>query len=142
VSELDSKIADAERAVAQARQVTGPVLHTQPWDPKLIVTLSGMLLIFALLVFFLMFYLIRANKRPESVLRVFGTLLIIVVACFLIIVGFGNDQLAPVMGLLGTIAGYLLGRNTISATGDAPLPAVAAPVVMPPALPPPARPNP
>ncbi|MDX1617310.1 MAG: hypothetical protein R3224_00890 [Balneolaceae bacterium] len=37
--------------------------------------------------------------------------LIITAALFLIAAGFSNDQIASALGLLGTIAGYLLGRG-------------------------------
>ena len=36
--------------------------------------------------------------------------LIIISTLFLITAGYSNDQIAPAIGLLGTIAGYLLGR--------------------------------
>ena len=37
--------------------------------------------------------------------------LVITSALFLIAAGFSNNQIASAMGLLGTIAGYLLGRS-------------------------------
>jgi hypothetical protein len=35
---------------------------------------------------------------------------------FLITAGYTSDQIAPMIGLLGTIAGYLLGKSTQGST--------------------------
>jgi biopolymer transport protein ExbB/TolQ len=32
-------------------------------------------------------------------------------AVFLVVAGYTDTQIAPVMGLLGTVAGYLLGKE-------------------------------
>ncbi len=44
--------------------------------------------------------------------------LIIISTLFLITAGYSNNQIAPAVGLLGTIAGYLLGRIHHSNTND------------------------
>jgi hypothetical protein len=46
-----------------------------------------------------------------NVTKLFGVTLIIVTASILIISGFSADEIAPIVGLLGTIAGYLLGKS-------------------------------
>ena len=35
-----------------------------------------------------------------------------VFAIFLVVAGYSDQQIAPVIGLLGTIAGYLLGKES------------------------------
>lgn len=70
------------------------------------------MLVFGLIVILLATYLIKAGKSSEAVLRIFGTILIIVIAVFLVVAGYSDTQIAPVMGLLGTIVGYLLGKET------------------------------
>jgi hypothetical protein len=45
---------------------------------------------------------------------------------FLVIIGYSQDQIAPVIGLLDTIIGYLLG------VGSRNLPEAPTPVVLPP----------
>jgi len=47
--------------------------------------------------------------------RMFGTTIIIVAALFLVASAYTQDQIAPVVGLLGTIGGFILGK-----TADAP----------------------
>ena len=71
----------------------------------------GSLLVFAIIVLWMMSSLIKKDKPAGPILRTFGTLLIIVAAVFLVVVGYGEAQIAPVMGLLGTVAGYLLGKS-------------------------------
>ncbi len=44
-------------------------------------------------------------------IRITGITLVIVSGLFLITAGYTQDQIAPMIGLLGTIAGYLLGKS-------------------------------
>jgi hypothetical protein len=59
------------------------------------------------------FLLLRTakNLRSEDILRVFGVTLIILGALFFVTVGYDANQVAPAIGLFGTVAGYLLGRS-------------------------------
>jgi len=54
-------------------------------------------------------------KRPEGwgihSTRIIGLILVIVAGLFLITAGYSANQIAPMIGLLGTIAGYLLGKS-------------------------------
>lgn len=53
------------------------------------------------------------NKSTEALtnsLKYLSISLIIVGSLFLVTAGYGNTQIAPIIGLLGTVAGYLLGR--------------------------------
>tara|TARA_R110002124_G_scaffold103352_2_gene252315 strand:+ start:160 stop:552 length:393 start_codon:yes stop_codon:yes gene_type:complete len=79
--------------------------------------LSCSILIFGLVVLFLIGYLIKVGKDPEDLLRSFGTVLIIIAAVFLIVAGYSEKQIAPVIGLLGTVAGYLLGKSHSNRNG-------------------------
>lgn len=81
------------------------------WSTTDAMTMSSCVLLYSLLVLLLVFLLIKAGKGSEQVLRVFGTILIITTSVFLVVAGYSNDQIAPVSGLLGTIAGYLLGKG-------------------------------
>ncbi len=81
------------------------------WTSELAVTLSIIILIFGVIVFGLMAFLINKGHEANDVLRVCSLPLIIISAIFLIVVGYSQQQIAPVMGLLGTVAGYLLGNS-------------------------------
>lgn len=63
------------------------------------------------LVFIFMNNRIKDGKEPLEILRTFGIPLIIVSSVFMVVTGLKMDTLTPVIGLLGTIAGYLLGRQ-------------------------------
>ena len=86
--------------------------ETPWWSTRNAMTMSAALLVFGVVVLLLATYLITVGKSSEAVLRIFGTILIIVIAVFLVVAGYSDTQIAPVMGLLGTIAGYLLGKES------------------------------
>jgi len=73
--------------------------------------LSLIVLGFGLLVLLFEMILIRNRKiSPEDTIKFIVITLIITSTLFLITAGYSNDQIAPAVGLLGTIAGYLLGK--------------------------------
>jgi hypothetical protein len=56
--------------------------------------------------------MLKFGKGWESnSIRISGITLIIIAGLFLITAGYSQDQIAPMVGLLGTIAGYLLGKT-------------------------------
>lgn len=128
VSDLDL-LAEANAVLAQnAAEAHMPVAaHAAQaaeaagwWSNSNAMTMCAVLLLFGLIVMGLSTYLMKAGQSAQSILRVFGTLLVIIMASFLVVAGYTNEQLAAPMGLLGTVAGYLLGRQT---TEDRPPPA-------------------
>jgi hypothetical protein len=73
--------------------------------------LSITVLIFGLIIILLEIFLIRSKKiSSDDSIKFITITLIITSTLFLITAGYSNDQIAPAVGLLGTIAGYLLGR--------------------------------
>lgn len=91
----------------------------EPFNFKRILTrfefwLSLLILLFGTVVVIVQFSLLRKMSFDgNDVLRVFGVTLIIVGTLFLIAAGFGDKQIAPAMGLFGTLAGYLLGKASV-----------------------------
>jgi len=84
------------------------------WSPELVCKLSLGIGVFAMILLGCVTLLLRREKEhiePEQILRTFGILVIIFAAIFLVIAGYSDTQITPVIGLLGTIAGYLLGRK-------------------------------
>lgn len=56
--------------------------------------------------------IMRSSKfRPGDVIKLFGLTFIVTAVLFIITAGYGAEQIAPAMGLFGTVAGYILGRN-------------------------------
>ncbi len=84
------------------------------WSPELVCKLSLGIGLFAMILLACVTILLRREREhvePEQILRTFGILVIIFAAIFLVIAGYSDTQITPVIGLLGTIAGYLLGRK-------------------------------
>lgn len=79
---------------------------------------------FAVLIFGMamcMFALIvvrRGVLSPEPAIRLIALVLIVTGTLFLVTAGYTADQIAPALGLFGSIAGYLLGRADSRADGD------------------------
>lgn len=74
--------------------------------------LSISVLIFGLIVVLLEIYLVK-NKQiePDTLVKFIVVTLIITGTLFLITAGYNNNQIAPAVGLFGTVAGYLLGKS-------------------------------
>lgn len=73
--------------------------------------LSVIVLAFGLIITLLEVFLIKQRKiSGEDSIKFITITLIIISTLFLITAGYSNNQIAPAVGLLGTIAGYLLGR--------------------------------
>ena len=93
------------------------------WSPELVCKLSLGIGVFAVLLLICVTILLRQQSVPtsaEQLLRTFGIIVIIFAAVFLVIAGYSDTQITPVIGLLGTIAGYLLGRRIEPPTGPTP----------------------
>lgn len=115
ISVSDSEIRAQEQEVENAIQhkASEESLAVLPiWSAQNAMTVSSVVLIYSLIVLALATYLIRLGKSSASVLRIFGTVLIISSSIFLIVAGYTSQQIAPAMGLLGTLAGYLLGNES------------------------------
>ncbi len=53
----------------------------------------------------------RQKGWGSSSIQMVGLTLVITAGLFLVVTGYSQAQIAPMIGLLGTIAGYLLGRG-------------------------------
>lgn len=67
----------------------------------------GLLLIISILVF----QLFRRERSLFYTFKLIGIMFIGTISVFLIPAGFDNEQITPVVGLLGTLAGYLVGST-------------------------------
>lgn len=114
--------ASAPQAAEQANEQMTPAggdSGAEPFAFKRILTrfefwLSLLILLFGVVVVSVQFALLRKKAFDgNDILKVFGVTLIIVGTLFLIAAGFGDKQIAPAMGLFGTLAGYLLGKASV-----------------------------
>ncbi|MDX2004070.1 MAG: hypothetical protein SFU83_02235 [Meiothermus sp.] len=76
--------------------------------------LSLIVLFFGLLVITAQFLSLRSlvtPPKPEDILRIFTLSLVTIGTLFIITAGYSATEIAPALGLFGTIAGYLLGKG-------------------------------
>jgi hypothetical protein len=109
---------------ATAKEITNtPPVGSEIGAPDVIsvmtsneILLSFGVLVFGFLVILVELYLIKISYFDQNqAIKFLLVTLVITSALFLISAGFSNNQIAPAMGLFGTIAGYLLGKGD---TGD------------------------
>jgi uncharacterized membrane protein YidH (DUF202 family) len=74
--------------------------------------LSLVILAFGLVIVLVQFFMLRGvvEKKTEAISNTNVVTLIIIGTLVLISSGFTNEQIAPALGLFGTIAGYILGK--------------------------------
>lgn len=105
---LDAAQKNLDQTLAQAPSLG----WTQPWSPSLVQFLAIGVLLFALAALVLATALLwRSHAPAQQVLRVFGVITILGFSALLLVVGYSNEQLTPIVGLFGAIAGYLLGKD-------------------------------
>lgn len=88
------------------------------WSVGDAMTISAAVLVFGSIIMLLATCLLYLGKNADDVLKLFGTIIIVISAVFLVVAGYTDTQIAPVIGLLGTIAGYLLGRESTDTKKD------------------------
>ncbi len=107
MSALDAAQKAFDHAAAGA---SGAML--QPWSQELVRFLATGVLGFSAIAMLLATVLLwRTNAPAQQVLRVFGVITIVAFSALLLVVGYNNEQLTPIVGLFGAIAGYLLGKD-------------------------------
>lgn len=107
------EIAEALRTQSeQLRQISGSLDVPAPvWDKEILLIFGLSVLVFGLLTLVIVAALLRVATPPSIVLRNLTIPLIVTASVFLVTVGWSKEQISPVIGLFGTIAGYILGRT-------------------------------
>jgi hypothetical protein len=113
---LRSESEQAVNALAQASGGSSAVAGGQPWSPLLISFLTLIILIFAGFVLHYMRSMLKDGHSPGDILRLATMPMVITAAIFLVLLGYSNEQMTPVIGLLGTMIGYVLGSATSRGT--------------------------
>jgi uncharacterized membrane protein len=88
------------------------------WSVHDAMTISASVLVFGFFIMLLATILLSRGTTSHDILKLFGTMIIVISAVFLVVAGYSDTQIAPVIGLLGTIAGYLLGSKDTTENDD------------------------
>jgi len=103
-------------AVTNAPPAEPPVKHITGQDrifSDIEIQLTFGVLIFGVFIFILQFMLmLKAQFNSDTMIKMSTVTLVIVSTLFVITAGFDSKQIAPAMGLFGTIVGYVLGRES------------------------------
>lgn len=73
--------------------------------------LTLLIFVFALLALGLFYLLVRTGKASPFLMRVYVIIILIFGTLLVVSSAYATDQIAPVVGFFGTIAGYLLGKS-------------------------------
>lgn len=112
IQKLKDEISNLKNETIQPSQPISASINnvmSSVYDDSLV--LSSIVVLFGTFILACATYLIKREKQADQILRLFGTILIIIGSLFLIVAGYSEKQIAPVIGLLGTIAGYILGKD-------------------------------
>lgn len=90
---------------------TKQVVYDREPLSDLVVGLSSGVLVFGFLTICLEVYLVRIKVfDADDMIKFITVTMIVTGTMFLITAGYSNNQIAPAIGLFGTIAGYLVGK--------------------------------
>jgi len=138
VVSLADQIAAKQQAISEAKAVIlsrGARDHNGGWwSTNNAMTMSASVLLFGALIMLVLLYHIKTCDITDHESRIFIIVLVVVSAMFLVVSGYSDSQIAPVIGLLGTITGYVL-------RGSAHVEPPKQVTPIPPASPPPTSPQ-
>ena len=105
---------------ANAKDSVINVLNTKSYILHQSNMLAICILIFALLLIggiMIFLYSMHKSFGPYA-FQTIGLVIVVSSALFLIVTGYDKDQITPVIGLLGTIVGFVFGSNLNNKTGN------------------------
>lgn len=117
LARLHGDIATIHQPTPQAVQVqptegAAPEATAEPWwTARSAISMCSIVLIFGLIVIAISSGLALKKIDRETILKVVVIPMAVMLAVFLVVAGYSDSQIAPAMGLLGTIVGYVLGTR-------------------------------
>lgn len=79
----------------------------------------GLLIFGLILILSILYFLFKIGKGfGNYAFQTIGLVIVVVGALFLIVTAYDKDQITPIIGLLGTIVGFIFGSNLSSKTDD------------------------
>lgn len=103
---INPPVPSAVPAHAEAGSLSG---YLGSWE----FILSCEVLLFGIIVLLILFVLFRKREAtPDDILKTLAVVLVIIGSLFTMTAGFSSAQIAPIIGLFGTIVGYIIGRRS------------------------------
>jgi hypothetical protein len=81
------------------------------WSVESAMTMSAIVLLFGLVTILIGAFLALRQLSQQTILKVVVIPMVVMAAVFLVVAGYSDQQMAPAMGLLGTVVGYVLGTG-------------------------------
>ena len=83
------------------------------WHSNMEIAFGVSVLVFGAIIIGIEIFLLKARPTwgASWFLKIVGLTLVLTAGLFLVVAGFSQNQTAPMMALLGTVAGYLLGKE-------------------------------
>lgn len=116
----DQALIDRYEAGTSTVTTTIPASHQREawWSTDSAMTMCALILVFGILVIAISSVLALKRLEQDVILKVVTIPMTVMSAIFLVVAGYSDSQVAPAMGLLGTIVGYVLGTTRSNATLD------------------------
>lgn len=107
------RLASSENEPSDEEKKTGSKATEKTWwSTQNAMTISLVVLIFGLLFVVLLARMVKKeSSTTEELMKLFLIPLIIIMGVFLVVAGYSDTQITPVMTLLGTIIGFLFGTK-------------------------------
>lgn len=101
-------------AIDPAQMVAGQVVRKSQagsLSSILELNLTLIILFFGVLALVLLYMMVRNERSGAFELRIYVITILVFGSLLVVSSGYATDQIAPVIGFFGTIAGYILGRG-------------------------------
>lgn len=112
---------DASQHLRSQRVGSGYLTSKTPYE----FYLAGLTILLGVAALVLVSWLFRKHiqDKTDEFVKLFAFVIVSFAAIFLIVAGYADSQVAPAYSLLGTIIGYVFGRDSAARNAPAPAPA-------------------
>ena len=107
----DKAKTDAFNSKKGTESLTSDVSKIEDWQAQHVIIVGMSTLLFGVIVVLVMAWLISKGHKAVEITRTLALPVIVIAAVFLVVVGYSQGQIQPVIALLGTLAGFILGSN-------------------------------
>ncbi|MGA4607303.1 hypothetical protein [Pseudoalteromonas maricaloris] len=115
-NEDEDSTSTATSAPTYALEETDNASSVMWWSTSNAMTMSTCVLVFSILTIVVYIKFFSTDNDKEKLSDNFIVILVILLSVFIVVAGYDKDQITPLIGLFGTIVGYILGKRSNSKT--------------------------